>query len=149
MGRAARWLALLAFTGSAFAQTVLTFHSDVDASEQPYAVYFPKAFESGKKYPLLVSLHAEESNHTVNLRQVFGVANRLGDVAAGDLRNFPAQADLIVACPWLAAPWDTRASPNGTFTTCWRTWNAATPWTAIASISPAFRWAAAARSGWP
>ena len=99
MGSAARWLALLAFAGAAFAQTVLTFHSDVDASEQPYAVYFPKAFESGKKYPLLVSLHAEESNHTVNLRQVFGVANRLGDVAAGDLRNFPAQADLIVACP--------------------------------------------------
>ncbi len=99
MCRSARWLALSAFTGAAFAQIVLTFHSDVDGSEQPYAVYVPKAFEAGKRYPLLVSLHAEESNHTVNLRQVFGVVNRFGDVAAGDLRNFPAQADLIVACP--------------------------------------------------
>jgi pimeloyl-ACP methyl ester carboxylesterase len=94
-------MALLAFSGSAaVAQTVLTFHSDVDGSEQPYAVYVPKALDAARKYPLLVSLHAEENNHTVNLRQVFGVVNRFGDVAAGDLRNFPAPAaDLIVACP--------------------------------------------------
>ena len=81
---------------------MFTFHSDVDGSEQPYAVYSPKplAAASGKKYPLLVSLHAEESNQNVNLRQVLGVANRFGDVAAGDLRNFPAQAgNIIVACP--------------------------------------------------
>ena len=69
------------------------------APSSPTRCTSPKPSSAGKKYPLLVSLHAEESNHTVNLGQVFGVANRLGDVAAGDLRNFPAQADLIVACP--------------------------------------------------
>ena len=104
MGRTAGWLAIAAMSGAAFGQTVVTFHSDVDGSEQPYAVYAPKSLQAGapqgKKYPLLISLHAEESNAALNLRQVLGVASRFGDVAPADLRNFPDRnVDFIVACP--------------------------------------------------
>ena len=104
MGRPAGWLALAAMSSAAFGQTVQTFHSGVDGSEQPYAVYSPKSLQAGpppgKKYPLLISLHAEESNAALNLRQVLGVVSRFGDMAPADLRNFPAQnVDFIVACP--------------------------------------------------
>jgi pimeloyl-ACP methyl ester carboxylesterase len=93
-------IALAVFTGTALAQSVLTFHSDVDGSGQPYAVYLPKSLDPARKYPLLVSLHAEETNHEMNLRQVFGGVNRVGDVPAAAARPTAASdADLIVACP--------------------------------------------------
>lgn len=63
---------------------VHTFFSDVDDSRQPYALYLPKGYDMARKYPLVVSLHADESNHVVNLRQVLG----------------RAQVDFIVACPY-------------------------------------------------
>jgi poly(3-hydroxybutyrate) depolymerase len=43
-----------------------TFHSDVDNSNQPYALYVPKSFTPDKKYPLVISLHQEDSNHRLN-----------------------------------------------------------------------------------
>src|SRR4051795_12769231 len=61
---------------------VLTFLSDVDDTDQPYALYVPKHFDPQKKYPLVVSLHGEYSNHRLNLRRVFGRANRMGETAA-------------------------------------------------------------------
>lgn len=90
---------------AAFAQTgpqVLTYHSAIDASEQPYALYLPHSFTPGTEYPLVISLHAEDSSHRLNLRQVLNVPNRFGDVAAGDLRYFPLARDagFIVACPY-------------------------------------------------
>lgn len=89
---------------AACAQTgpqVASFHSPVDGSEQPYALYIPKSFDPARTYPLVVSLHAEESTHRLNLRQVFGIVNRFGDLAANDLRFFPVARDVqfIVACP--------------------------------------------------
>ncbi len=80
-----------------------TFHSDVDDSNQPYALYVPKSFDPGKKYPLAISLHQEESNHRLNLRTVFGVVSRLGGEAdTEDMRFFPPvrDVDFLIACPY-------------------------------------------------
>lgn len=80
-----------------------TFHSDVDDSDQPYALYVPKSFAPGKKYPLVVSLHQEDSNHRLNLRALFGPATRLGGEAdTEDMRYFPPvrDVDFIIACPY-------------------------------------------------
>jgi enterochelin esterase-like enzyme len=80
---------------------VLTFHSGVDNSEQPYAIYVPRALEAGKRYPLVMSLHGEESNHRINLRQVFGMAIRSGEADPSDLRLISSVRDagFIVASP--------------------------------------------------
>src|SRR6266478_3259759 len=78
----------------------LTFHSTVDDSEQPYALYLPKSLRPDAKYPLVISLHSELSNHRLNLRQVFGLPGRVGDRDADEVRLFSAvDAGNIVACP--------------------------------------------------
>jgi pimeloyl-ACP methyl ester carboxylesterase len=68
---------------------VLTFFSSVDDSDQPYALFLPKQYDSSKAYPLVVSLHDEGSNHRLNLRRVFGHSGRTGD----------SDADFIVISP--------------------------------------------------
>ncbi len=75
--------------------------SSVDGSAQPYALYVPKAFRPDQKYPVLITLHSEESNHRLNLRQVFGAPNRFGLADPEDLRYFPVVRDegFIVAAP--------------------------------------------------
>ncbi len=89
--------ALWAQTGA----QVTTFRSTVDNSEQPYALYVPRAFDPAKKYPLVISLHSEDTNHRINLRQVFGLSIRSGETNPEDLRIFPVAQDpgFIVACP--------------------------------------------------
>ena len=79
----------------------LTFHSTVDDSDQPYALYLPTGFNANRKYPLVVSLHSEDSNQRLNLRQLFGITARYGEADAPDLRYFPVMrpVDFIVACP--------------------------------------------------
>lgn len=91
--------ALLA--GPLHAQAVHTFRSAVDDSDQPYAVYVPRSFEPGRRYPLVISLHAEQSTHRTNLRQVFGLPMRLNVLDLDDELRFPTAADAgyIVACP--------------------------------------------------
>ena len=84
-GALAVWLIL---PGILFAQgQVLTFRA-ADGSEQPYAVYAPK-IEAGKTYPLVISLHMEQSTHRINLRQVLG----------GEQVRPMAHPDAVVACP--------------------------------------------------
>jgi dienelactone hydrolase len=61
---------------------VLTFASAVDDSQQPYALYLPASFDAARKYPLVISLHSEESTHRLNLMQVLGQGER----AAGEGR---------------------------------------------------------------
>jgi pimeloyl-ACP methyl ester carboxylesterase len=80
---------------------VVTFHSDVDDSNQPYAIYLPNPLQPGKKYPLVISLHSEESTHLLNLRQALGVANRLTGSTPADARFLPPVRgiDFIIACP--------------------------------------------------
>ena len=79
----------------------LTFVSSVDASEQPYALYLPKSFEPGKKYPVVISLHSEDSNHRLSLLQVLGQTSRAAEGGRFSLlyaHPLP-DIDFIVACP--------------------------------------------------
>ena len=80
---------------------VLTFFSDVDDSEQPYALYLPKNFDPSRKYPLVMMLHGGGSNHRLALRRVFGKSNATGESDAEATRYFPewADVDYIVASP--------------------------------------------------
>jgi pimeloyl-ACP methyl ester carboxylesterase len=100
------WLLLCAATLAAqvypFGPQVLTFFSDVDDSDQPYALYLPKNFEPAKKYPLVISLHGAWSNHRLNLRRVFGKGNLPGETDTEATRRFPAlrDVDYIVASPY-------------------------------------------------
>jgi poly(3-hydroxybutyrate) depolymerase len=79
----------------------LAFVSSVDESEQPYALYLPKSFEAGKKYPAVISLHSEDSNHRLNLLQVLGQTGRAAEGGRFSLlyaRPLP-DIDFIVASP--------------------------------------------------
>ncbi|HMJ68776.1 MAG TPA: alpha/beta hydrolase-fold protein [Cyclobacteriaceae bacterium] len=81
---------------------VVTFHSDVDDTEQPYGLYVPKNFDDKKKYPLVIMLHGAGSNHRLSLRRVFGKSNGPGETDVETSRVFPEFKDVeyIVASPF-------------------------------------------------
>lgn len=81
---------------------VVTFWSNADDSDQPYAVYIPKSFDPAKKYPLVISLHGAFSNHRLNMRRIFGQGNRPRESDAEASRYFPPfrDVDYIVASPY-------------------------------------------------
>ena len=83
-------------------QTVVTYRSAVDQTEQPYALYVPKSYDPARRYPLIVSLHEEESNHVVNLKRVFGVPPRYGESGLQALSTLPMlrEVDYLVVCPF-------------------------------------------------
>jgi hypothetical protein len=82
--------------------SVVTFRSSVDGSEQPYALYVPKSLDKGRQYPLVLSLHEEESNHVANLKRVLGVPARYGETGFQTLTSLPSagNVEFIVACPF-------------------------------------------------
>jgi enterochelin esterase-like enzyme len=79
-----------------------TYRSPLDRSEQPYALYLPKLLDRGRKYPLVIGLHEEDSNHAMMLRHLFGIAPRFGETGLQALTAFPPMHDVdcIVACPF-------------------------------------------------
>jgi len=79
-----------------------SFRSSVDGTDQPYALYLPRQFDASKKWPLVVSLHAEETNHSVNLVELLGTTNRPGEMGVGVGGGFTRlrDVDFIVACPF-------------------------------------------------
>src|SRR5260370_13224828 len=91
----------LALASMLAGQTVATFRSTVDGSEQPYALYAPKSLDPGRRYPLVMSLHEEESNHVMNLKRVFGIPPRYGETGLQALSTLPLlrTVDYLVACP--------------------------------------------------
>jgi len=97
-------VALLLAQPDAPGPRAVTYHSAVDDSDQPYALYLPKSFAPGKAYPLVIGLHEEESNHIFELKRLFGIPSRFGEsgLQALSLRPFPVAGDVdfIVACPF-------------------------------------------------
>ena len=95
-------------TGSCFAQKlppgpqVLSFFSNTDDTEQPYALYLPKKYSEKKKYPLVIMLHGAGSNHRLALRRVFGKSNAPGETDVEASLYFPEWKDVnyIVAVPY-------------------------------------------------
>ncbi|MBC7926217.1 MAG: prolyl oligopeptidase family serine peptidase [Bryobacteraceae bacterium] len=73
---------------------VATFHSDIDDSDQAYALYVPQGYTSSRAWPLVVSLHGEGSSPQANLQQVFG----LGTLPGRPSRAFP-DLEYLVASP--------------------------------------------------
>ena len=61
---------ILLAAGACFAQQVVTFRSSADGSQQPYALRLPRNFDAARQYPLVISLHMEETDHLLNLRQL-------------------------------------------------------------------------------
>lgn len=94
-------LGMIACATPLLAQTPLTFYSEVDRSQQAYALYVPRSFDPAKRYPLLVSLHSDESNHRLNMKQVFGVSARYGELDPVSMRYNPPLPDIdfFVVCP--------------------------------------------------
>ena len=101
-----RWIGcalFAAFAASLAAQpAALTYRSTVDGSEQPYALYLPAQMDPGRKLPLVIGLHEEDSNHVVELKRLFGVVGRYGETGLQALTLFPKLRDVgfIVACPF-------------------------------------------------
>ena len=92
----------LVVCGAAGAQTLARFHSTVDQSDQPYTLYVPKTYDSARRYPVVISLHAEYSSHVTALQMVFGIPPRFGELGMPALANALAsrRVDYIVACPF-------------------------------------------------
>src|SRR5690349_13068981 len=88
------------FAAAAFAEfykagpQVLTFFSDIDDSDQPYAIYVPQAYDAARKYPLVVSLHGSGSNHRLNMRRIFGVGILDAETESEATRYFPRVRDV-------------------------------------------------------
>lgn len=80
---------------------VLSFHSLVDGTDQPYALYLPKNFSEKKAYPFVVMLHGAGSNHRLALRRVFGKSNAEGENDVDASLYFPEWENqpYIVAAP--------------------------------------------------
>ncbi|MHA7129182.1 carboxylesterase family protein [Algoriphagus namhaensis] len=81
---------------------VLTIHSDLDDTEQPYALYLPKDYNEKNAYPLVIMLHGAGSNHRLALRRVFGKSNAPNENDVEASRYFPKWEDVnyIVAAPY-------------------------------------------------
>lgn len=80
---------------------VLSFHSVVDGTDQPYGLYLPPNFDETKSYPFVVMLHGAGSNHRLALRRVFGKSNFEGENDVDASLYFPEWKDVnyIVASP--------------------------------------------------
>jgi poly(3-hydroxybutyrate) depolymerase len=99
--------ALLAFVVMAAAEglkpgaQVTTFRSQIDDTEQPYALYIPRDFDHARRYPLVISLHEGNSSHRLNLRRVFGRGNLAAEAYEHASPRFPRLRDIdyIVASP--------------------------------------------------
>jgi enterochelin esterase-like enzyme len=78
------------------------FHSTADGTEQEYTIYIPRSYDPSRKYPLIVALHEEDSNHIAELKRVFAVPGRYGETSLQTLMTMPSlpDVDYIVVCPF-------------------------------------------------
>ena len=81
-----RWLAAVCLSLHAQPQW-LFFRSSLDGTEQPYAISVPADLQASRRYPLVITLHAEDTDPRIHLRQVLGPPSRA------------SVPDVLVACP--------------------------------------------------
>ncbi|MBS1856493.1 MAG: dienelactone hydrolase family protein [Acidobacteria bacterium] len=103
------WYASLvcAIAVAAFAQPprggprLATFRSTADGTEQEYAVYTPRSYDPARRYPLILALHEEDSNHIAELKHIFGLPARYGETTLQVLTTLPVLPDIefVIACP--------------------------------------------------
>ena len=79
----------------------LNIVSDVDGSDQPYALYLPRRWNRKKAYPLVVSLHGAGTNHRINMRRVLGLESDPECAGAFADWHLPIKCpNHIVVCPF-------------------------------------------------
>ena len=96
-------IALPAFTQSNSGGAHLArFRSTIDATAQDYVLYVPHSYDPARRYPLLIGLHEEESNHVAELKHLFAVPARYGESSLQTLLDLPdlPDVDYVVACPF-------------------------------------------------
>ena len=76
--------------------------SSVDGVEQEYVVYAPRNYDPARKYPVIVALHEEDSNHIAELKHIFALPQRYGESALQNLMTLPTlpDVDFIIVCPF-------------------------------------------------
>jgi len=81
---------------------VVTFHSTIDDTDQPYALYVPKNYTAERAWPVVISLHGAWSNHRLNLKRVLGHGNQPHQADSDASREWGALPDVpyIIASPW-------------------------------------------------
>jgi hypothetical protein len=79
-----------------------TVRSSADGVEQESAVYTPRNYDPSRKYPVIVALHEEDSNHIAELKHVFALPQRYGETALQNLMTLPVLPDVefIIVCPF-------------------------------------------------
>lgn len=70
----------------------LTYHSDIDDTDQPYRVYLPSSYKEGTPLPLVIALHGTGRDQNT----LFGHP----DFGAGTIKEAAEEYGLIVACPY-------------------------------------------------
>jgi fermentation-respiration switch protein FrsA (DUF1100 family) len=81
---------------------VVSFFSEIDDTDQPYALYVPKDYTSARAWPVVISLHGAWSNHRLNLKRVLGKGNKPHEADSDASRAFGELPDVpyIIASPW-------------------------------------------------
>ncbi len=80
---------------------VVSYFSEIDNSNQPYALYVPRSYTPARSWPVVIGLHGESSSYRVNLLQIFGRGLQFSESDMLSRRRFPvlADVDFLVACP--------------------------------------------------
>lgn len=81
---------------------IVSFLSTADGTSQDYALYVPHSYDPSRKYPLIVALHEEDSNHIAELKHVFALPARYGENSLQTLMTLPVlpDANYVVVCPF-------------------------------------------------
>ena len=81
---------------------LLEFTSTADGTAQEFSIYLPRSYDSARKYPLIVALHEEDSNHIAELKRIFALPPRYGETSLQALMTLPSlpEVEYIVACPF-------------------------------------------------
>ncbi len=87
-----------------------TYHSSVDDSEQPFALWVPPDYKPSRRYPLVVLLHGTDADHTMIPEECFRIHERgfrndvllLSPFGRGDLfYEAMGEADVWDAIRWV------------------------------------------------